>query len=79
MGDPDANWYRQLESPVLHQHRDLLINTPEGRLSKLDVVLTQGENRIPVFALGDSGPIDWWSGQWVQDRITRKLTEAGIR
>jgi hypothetical protein len=22
-------------------------------------------------------PIDWWSGQWVQDRITRKLVDAG--
>jgi murein DD-endopeptidase MepM/ murein hydrolase activator NlpD len=22
-------------------------------------------------------PIDWWSAQWVQDRITRKLVEAG--
>ncbi len=22
-------------------------------------------------------PIDWWSAQWVQDRILRKLTEAG--
>src|SRR5688572_23219489 len=33
----------------------LLINAPKGRVSKLDVVLTQGENRIPVFTLGDSG------------------------
>jgi len=24
-------------------------------------------------------PIDWWSSQWVADRITRKLTEAGGR
>ena len=22
-------------------------------------------------------PIDWWSAQWVEDRITRKLREAG--
>jgi murein DD-endopeptidase MepM/ murein hydrolase activator NlpD len=22
-------------------------------------------------------PIDWWSGQWVQDRVLRKITEAG--
>jgi murein DD-endopeptidase MepM/ murein hydrolase activator NlpD len=22
-------------------------------------------------------PIDWWSGQWVQDRIMRKLVDAG--
>jgi hypothetical protein len=22
-------------------------------------------------------PIDWWSSQWVQDRVIRKLTEAG--
>jgi hypothetical protein len=22
-------------------------------------------------------PIDWWSKQWVEDRITRKLREAG--
>jgi murein DD-endopeptidase MepM/ murein hydrolase activator NlpD len=33
----------------------LLITAPKGRVSKLDVVLTQGENRIPVFTLGDSG------------------------
>ena len=24
-------------------------------------------------------PIDWWSAKWVEDRITRKLSEAGIR
>ena len=24
-------------------------------------------------------PIDWWSAQWVQDRILRKLTDAGAR
>ena len=24
-------------------------------------------------------PIDWWSAQWVADRITRKLTEVGVR
>ncbi len=23
-------------------------------------------------------PIDWWSAQWVEDRITRKLKEAGM-
>jgi len=23
-------------------------------------------------------PIDWWSSQWVQDRIVRKFTDAGI-
>ena len=33
----------------------LLIDAPKGRVSKLDVVVTQGENRIPVFTLGDSG------------------------
>jgi hypothetical protein len=22
-------------------------------------------------------PIDWWSAKWVQDRILRKLSEAG--
>ena len=22
-------------------------------------------------------PIDWWSAQWIQDRVTRKLIEAG--
>jgi murein DD-endopeptidase MepM/ murein hydrolase activator NlpD len=22
-------------------------------------------------------PIDWWSSQWIQDRVTRKLVEAG--
>jgi murein DD-endopeptidase MepM/ murein hydrolase activator NlpD len=23
-------------------------------------------------------PIDWWSAQWVQDRVLRKFTEAGL-
>jgi murein DD-endopeptidase MepM/ murein hydrolase activator NlpD len=23
-------------------------------------------------------PIDWWSGQWVQDRVLRKFTDAGL-
>src|SRR5690242_13265512 len=34
----------------------LLIDAPRGRLTTLDVTLTQGENRIPVYALaeGDS-------------------------
>jgi murein DD-endopeptidase MepM/ murein hydrolase activator NlpD len=22
-------------------------------------------------------PIDWWSGQWVEDRVMRKLRDAG--
>ena len=33
----------------------LLIDAPKGRLTTLDVVLTQGENRIPVFTLTESG------------------------
>ena len=33
----------------------LLIDAPKGRLTTLDVTLTQGENRIPVFTLTDSG------------------------
>ena len=33
----------------------LLIEAPEGRLTTLDVVLTQGENRIPVFTLAEGG------------------------
>jgi hypothetical protein len=23
-------------------------------------------------------PIDWWSSQWVQDRVLRKLADAGL-
>jgi hypothetical protein len=33
----------------------LVIDAPRGRITTLDVVLTQGENRIPVFSLADSG------------------------
>src|SRR5688572_24564884 len=33
----------------------LAVDAPKGRLTTLDVVLTQGENRIPVFTLADSG------------------------
>ncbi|HEX6313697.1 MAG TPA: M23 family metallopeptidase [Gemmatimonadaceae bacterium] len=33
----------------------LLIDAPAGRLTTLDVVLTQGENRIPVFTLDEAG------------------------
>jgi murein DD-endopeptidase MepM/ murein hydrolase activator NlpD len=32
----------------------LLIDAPKGRLTTLDVELTQGDNRIPVFKLGES-------------------------
>jgi hypothetical protein len=31
------------------------ITAPKGRLTTLDVVLTQGENRFPVFTLSDAG------------------------
>jgi murein DD-endopeptidase MepM/ murein hydrolase activator NlpD len=33
----------------------LLIDAPKGRLTTLDVTLTQGENRIPVFTLAEGG------------------------
>ena len=33
----------------------LLIDAPKGRLTTLDVVLTQGGNRIPVFTMAESG------------------------
>jgi hypothetical protein len=23
-------------------------------------------------------PIDWWSAQWVQDRVLRKFADAGL-
>jgi hypothetical protein len=22
-------------------------------------------------------PVDWWSTQWIEDRVTRKIREAG--
>lgn len=33
----------------------LLVHAPKGRLTTLDVVVTQGENRIPVFSMAEAG------------------------
>src|SRR5687768_18522190 len=33
----------------------LAVDAPKGRITTLDVVLTQGENRIPVFSLAEGG------------------------
>ncbi len=42
--------------------------------------LAGGDHLHFTMLLGGNAitPIDWWSGQWVQDRVLRKLTEAGI-
>jgi hypothetical protein len=41
--------------------------------------LAGGDHLHFTMLLGGNAvtPIDWWSAQWVQDRITRKLVEAG--
>jgi murein DD-endopeptidase MepM/ murein hydrolase activator NlpD len=42
--------------------------------------LAGGDHLHFTMLLGGNAitPIDWWSGQWVQDRVLRKLTEAGL-
>jgi len=42
--------------------------------------LAAGDHLHFTMLLGGNAitPIDWWSGQWVQDRVLRKLAEAGI-
>ena len=42
--------------------------------------LAGGDHLHFTMLLGGNAitPIDWWSGQWVQDRIVRKLTDAGL-
>ena len=42
--------------------------------------LAGGDHLHFTMLLGGNAitPIDWWSGQWVQDRIVRKFTDAGL-
>jgi murein DD-endopeptidase MepM/ murein hydrolase activator NlpD len=42
--------------------------------------LAGGDHLHFTMLLGGNAitPIDWWSAQWVQDRISRKFTEAGL-
>jgi murein DD-endopeptidase MepM/ murein hydrolase activator NlpD len=42
--------------------------------------LAGGDHLHFTMLLGGNAitPIDWWSGQWVQDRILRKLGDAGL-
>jgi murein DD-endopeptidase MepM/ murein hydrolase activator NlpD len=41
--------------------------------------LAGGDHLHFTMLLGGNAitPIDWWSAQWVQDRILRKLADAG--
>jgi murein DD-endopeptidase MepM/ murein hydrolase activator NlpD len=42
--------------------------------------LAGGDHLHFTMLLGGNAitPIDWWSAQWVQDRVLRKLDSAGI-
>jgi murein DD-endopeptidase MepM/ murein hydrolase activator NlpD len=42
--------------------------------------LAGGDHLHFTMLLGGNAitPIDWWSAQWVQDRVLRKFTEAGL-
>ena len=42
--------------------------------------LAGGDHLHFTMLLGGNAitPIDWWSAQWVQDRVLRKLTDAGL-
>ena len=42
--------------------------------------LAGGDHLHFTMLLGGNAitPIDWWSAQWVQDRISRKFTDAGL-
>jgi len=42
--------------------------------------LAGGDHLHFTMLLGGNAitPIDWWSAQWVQDRVLRKLSEAGL-
>jgi murein DD-endopeptidase MepM/ murein hydrolase activator NlpD len=42
--------------------------------------LAGGDHLHFTMLLGGNAitPIDWWSAQWVQDRVLRKLAEAGV-
>jgi murein DD-endopeptidase MepM/ murein hydrolase activator NlpD len=51
----------------------LAIDAPKGRITTLDVVLTQGENRIPVFSLADSGSTAITSAGENQFRFTQSI------
>ena len=51
----------------------LLIDAPKGRLTTLDVVLTQGENRIPVFTLEEDSSAAITPAGENQFRFTRSI------
>jgi murein DD-endopeptidase MepM/ murein hydrolase activator NlpD len=53
------------------------MNDPLGRSGSTG--LAGGDHLHFTMLLGGNAitPIDWWSTQWVEDRITRKLREAG--
>jgi murein DD-endopeptidase MepM/ murein hydrolase activator NlpD len=42
--------------------------------------LAGGDHLHFTMLLGGNAitPVDWWSAQWVQDRILRKFTDAGL-
>jgi len=42
--------------------------------------LAGGDHLHFTMLLGGNAitPVDWWSAQWVQDRIVRKFTDAGL-
>ena len=53
----------------------------EGELGRSGATgLAGGDHLHFTMLLGGNAitPIDWWSGQWVQDRVLRKFTDAGL-
>ena len=63
------------------------IGVQEGQMVELDAELGRsgatglagGDHLHFTMLLGGNAvtPIDWWSEQWVQDRVIRKFIEAG--
>jgi murein DD-endopeptidase MepM/ murein hydrolase activator NlpD len=52
----------------------------DGRLGRSGATgLAGGDHLHFTMLLGGNAitPIDWWSSQWIQDRVIRKLVDAG--
>jgi murein DD-endopeptidase MepM/ murein hydrolase activator NlpD len=69
--------YAHLSSIGVHVGDAVNLDQEVGRSGSTG--LAGGDHLHFTMLLGGNAitPIDWWSSQWVQDRVMRKLTDAG--
>jgi murein DD-endopeptidase MepM/ murein hydrolase activator NlpD len=70
--------YAHLSSIGVSQGQDVESEAEVGRSGATG--LAGGDHLHFTMLLGGNAitPIDWWSAQWVQDRISRKFADAGL-